>query len=127
MLVTEISVTESDQAGWVGSGEGGYAVRISSHLTQELLDEGLAREVVHRIQNLRRSAGFDISDRIEIYCHGSESIDRLLSNTSLADSIKTETLGTILVNEKPVDGAYTEEQEIDGDKVALGVKRVAGG
>ena len=126
LLVTEISVTESDQAGWVGSGEGGYAVRISSHLTQELLDEGLAREVVHRIQNLRRSAGFDISDRIEIYCHGSESIDRLLSNTSLADSIKTETLGTILVNEKPVDGAYTEEQEIDGDKVALGVKRVAG-
>ena len=124
LLVGEISVTESDQPGWVGAGEGGYAVRISSGLTRELLDEGLARELVHRIQNLRRSAGFNISDRIEIYCHGPESINGLLSNPVLATTIQTETLATLLVDKAPVDGCYSEKQDIEGAEVVIGVKRV---
>jgi isoleucyl-tRNA synthetase len=126
LLAGEISVTESDQVGWVGVGEGGYAVRISSELTQELLDEGLTRELVHRIQNLRKSAGFDISDRIEIHCHGSESINGLLSNAVFANTIKTETLATLLVDKVPSEDCYSENQTIGGAEVVIGVKRVDG-
>ncbi len=106
---------------WV-SIEGGYMVAIDSTITPELADEGLARELVHRVQGLRRGAGFDITDRIVIYCQGPEPVRDV--SDRFADYIRQETLSEGLVHADPADGAHAETQVLEGMEVVLGVKRV---
>ena len=106
---------------WV-SIEGGYMVAIDSTITPELADEGLARELVHRVQSLRRGAGFEITDRIVIYCQGPEPVRDV--GDRFADYIQQETLSEGLVYAEPADGAHAETQVLEGMEVVLGVKRV---
>ena len=106
---------------WV-SVEGGYMVAIDSTITPELADEGLARELVHRIQSLRRGAGFDITDRIVTYYQGPDRVRDVSSR--FADYIRQETLSEDLVDAEPAAGAHTETQVLEGMDVVLGVKRV---
>jgi isoleucyl-tRNA synthetase len=101
--------------------ESGYAVGLDTRITPELADEGLARELVHRIQSLRKSAGFEISDRITVHYGESERLRHVL--TSHAAYVQQETLADELVEGLPPAGAHVEEQEIDGRKVTLGVRR----
>ena len=56
-----------EREGFASAEENGAVVIVSSELTPELMREGLAREIVHRIQNLRKEAGFEIADRIKLY------------------------------------------------------------
>ena len=106
---------------WV-SVEGGYMVAIDSTITPELADEGLAREMVHRIQNLRRGAGFDITDRIVVYYQGPDRVREVSSR--FAGYIQQETLSDDLVDSQPAAGAHSETQKLEGMEVVLGVKRV---
>ena len=106
---------------WV-SVEGGYMVAIDSTITPELADEGLARELVHRIQNLRRGASFDITDRIVTYYQGPDRVRDV--STRFADYIQQETLSEDLVEAEPAAGAHAEAQKLEGMDVVLGVKRV---
>jgi isoleucyl-tRNA synthetase len=102
--------------------EGGYMVALDTTLTPELEDEGLARELAHRIQNLRRDARFELTDRIVTYYQGPEAVDRVMRNYS--DYICQETLTEDLVAGTPEDEAKTEVQKVEGMEVVLGVKRV---
>ena len=106
---------------WV-SIEGGYMVAIDSTITPELADEGLAREMVHRVQGLRRGAGFDITDRIAIYCQGPDRVRDV--GKRFAGYIQQETLSEGLVYAEPAAGAHAETQVLEGMEVVLGVKRV---
>jgi isoleucyl-tRNA synthetase len=101
--------------------ESGYAVGLDTRITPELADEGLARELVHRIQNLRKAAGFEISDRITVHYGDSERLRDVLAKH--ATYVREETLADELVEGLPPAGAHVEEQEIDGRKVTLGVRR----
>src|SRR5437868_10555549 len=67
----EILVNAREKEGFASAEENGVVVIVSSELTSELLQEGLAREIVHRIQTLRKEAGFEIADRIKTY-YGSD-------------------------------------------------------
>jgi isoleucyl-tRNA synthetase len=101
--------------------DSGYAVGLDTRLTPELADEGLAREIVHRIQNLRKAAGFEISDRIVVHYGGWERLRRVLSRHG--DYVREETLADDLVEGAAPDGAAAEEQKIDGQIVTLAVRR----
>jgi isoleucyl-tRNA synthetase len=68
----------SDKPGFAVSQEGGYAVAVTTKITPELADEGLAREIVHRLQTMRKNAGFDIADYITTYYERGKAIDRAL-------------------------------------------------
>ncbi|MFQ6020237.1 MAG: class I tRNA ligase family protein, partial [Dehalococcoidia bacterium] len=83
----------------VAKDEGGYAVGLDTRITPELADEGLARELVHRLQNLRKAAGFDIADRIETYFQGSERLRRVLDRHG--DYVRQETLSRSLSEGAP--------------------------
>ena len=74
LLPEEVSVSQSDKEGWVSAFEGGYGIRLAIDVTSELFQEGLARELIHRIQNIRRNAGFNIEDRIVTFYQASESV-----------------------------------------------------
>jgi isoleucyl-tRNA synthetase len=94
---------------------------VDATITPELRAEGLAREVVRRIQAMRKEAGFDISDRITTYYQASGEFAEVFRAWS--KYIQSETLSTRLVaGEAPV-GAYAETHNIEGQELKLGVMR----
>ena len=117
----EVTVTASDKPGYASATEGGYTVAISTELTDDLRDEGVARELVHRLQNMRRSAEFDIADYIVTFYSGEETVSAVMGR--FADYIKQETLSEELVEGEPPTEAHTERQQLDGMEVLLGVMR----
>ena len=96
-------------------------VAIDVVITPELQSEGLAREIVRRIQAMRKNADFNIEDRIKTYYKADEDITNVF--TSWSEYIKAETLTTDLRNEDPPENGYTEEQKINGKKVIIGITR----
>jgi isoleucyl-tRNA synthetase len=97
-------------------------VTISTELTPELVAEGVSREVVRRLQTMRRAAKFDIADHITTYYQAGEAIKRVMGD--FADYIKQETLSQELIDSPPPEEAYAEEHNISKCEVLLGVKRV---
>jgi isoleucyl-tRNA synthetase len=100
----------------------GPLVAVSTEIPPELLAEGVAREIVRRLQTMRRSAGFDISDHITTYYQGDDYIRQVL--TDFADYIKQETLSQQLVEGVPEADAFTESHKLSGHEITLGVKRL---
>ena len=98
-------------------------VALDTRITAELKEEGLARELVHRIQNLRRAADFELTDRIVAYYQAPEEITAVLTG-SFADYIRQETLTEDLVAGPPPEEAKAETTKLDGMEVTLAVKRV---
>jgi isoleucyl-tRNA synthetase len=111
-------LTEDDR---LADDESGCAVAVNAAVTPELADEGLARELVHRIQSARKAAGFDIADHITTYLAGPDWLARVLARHG--DYVRQETLSGELVEGAPPDGAYVEEQKLDGQAVTLAVRR----
>lgn len=92
-------------------------------LDQDLIDEGLARELVSRIQKSRKDSNFNVDDRIELVLHASESLGRVF--TKFKDYIASETLMTKgLVSDTPIPGSFPHE--IDDEKIELLLKKVGG-
>jgi isoleucyl-tRNA synthetase len=101
--------------------EAGYAAGLDTRITPELADEGLARELVHRIQNMRKAAGFEISDRIVITHGDSPRLRDILA--AHGNYIREETLANELIEGLAPEDAYAEDQNLDGDTITLAVRR----
>ena len=114
---------ELSKEGYEVSSEGSYSVAIPTEISPELAAEGMAREIVHRLQIMRRSAGFDIADYITTYYQGDAYIRQIMED--FADYIKQETLSRKLVEGVPEEGAFTESHKLGGYEILLGVKRLA--
>jgi len=114
---------ELDKPGYEVVSEGGYSVAIATEIPAELLAEGVAREIVRRLQTMRRSAGFDIADHITTYYQGEAYIGQVMAD--FADYIKQETLSQKLVEGVPQEGVFTESHKLSGYEISLGVKRLA--
>ncbi len=95
-------------------------VATSIELTPELIAEGMSREIVRRLQNMRRAANFDIADYIVAYYQAKEPARQAVIN--FADYIKQETLCRELVEGLPPEEAYTEKVRISQCEVVFGVK-----
>ena len=101
--------------------DGGYIVVLDSRLSAGLVEEGLARELIRRIQNLRKIADFALDDRIEIvYCDASDAIDAVMQLFS--GYISKETLADSLQAGDLVGEYISESIEIRGESLRLGVK-----
>ena len=120
----DILVDAVEKPGLVSAMEGptGLIVAVDVTLTPELQAEGFAREFVHRIQNMRRSAGFEIEDRIVTYVAGAgEGTSAVLAAHDAY--IRQETLSEAVRQEAAPEQAYVEDQELDGVHLTLGVVR----
>ena len=117
----EVIVSSIDIEGFSVASEGGYTVAVTTDVSEELRLEGLARELVHRVQNMRRDAGFDIADYIITHYQGPDELGRVLSLH--AEYVEQETLSKELVAQEPPKGAYTESHKVDGMEITLGVQR----
>jgi isoleucyl-tRNA synthetase len=110
--------------GWLVEQEGDVTVALDTEVTPELRAEGLAREAVKRIQNLRKDAGFEVTDRIEVAYHGSDEIADAVA--AHADWIRNETLALELQPSDPdqLSGEAVETFEIGDERLTIGVRRV---
>ena len=113
-----ILVSTEDRPGLSVSSDAGYTVAVTTSITPDLLLEGQARELVHRIQNMRRDAGFDIADHIITYYTG-DDLDEMLAQHG--DYVRQETLSADLLKTAPPEDAHTELQSFDGLSVTLGL------
>src|SRR6185369_6384951 len=82
LLPEELLVTTAGKPGYAVAEEAGYAVAVTTEVTPELADEGLARELVRRIQEMRKNAGFEIADRIRLGYFGDHEVARVLQSWS---------------------------------------------
>jgi isoleucyl-tRNA synthetase len=117
----EVIVTPQPKAGFAVQAEGEYVVALDPNVTDELKLEGLAREFVRRVQDLRKSAGFEIEDRIATYYSASENLARAISE--FGEYIRAETLSVELQPGSPPAGASIAQDEFDGEKVTLGITK----
>jgi isoleucyl-tRNA synthetase len=120
--VASLDVKIDEEKGFKLLTAGVQRVAVFKRISPELADEGLMREVVHRIQNMRKDAGFEIADYITTYYEPSALLDRVLKNADLVAYIKQETLSHNIVEGIPAE-AYKEAHKIEGQEITLGVKR----
>ncbi len=103
--------------------DGGYMVLLDTELSEELLSEGLARELIRRIQNMRKQADFALNDRIElVYRDPSAAIEAVM--LSFGGYICAETLAEDLRQDEIAPGFFSETVTVKGEKLTLGLRRV---
>ena len=111
-----------DMSGYSVVGDAKYQVALDTELTPKLVGEGVSREIVRRLQNMRRAAQFDVVDHIITYYQTGEQVEQIV--TDFADYIQQETLSSELRNALPPDRAYGEKHSISGNKILLGIEKV---
>ncbi len=123
LTASEVLVQTSPMEGLAVASDKGITVAVDATLTSELKAEGLARELVRRVQDMRKKANFNIDDRITTY-YQVESPSPLLQDvlTNWMGYVCGETLTVELVNAAPPEGAFVEAQQVDGESITLGVK-----
>ncbi|MBN2099497.1 MAG: isoleucine--tRNA ligase [Dehalococcoidia bacterium] len=104
--------------------DGGCVVAVPTEIPADLIEEGIARELTHRIQSMRKEAGFEIADYIVTYYQAEHSLQKAIESQSAY--IKQETLSKELLNQPPAEGVFSQKAKIEGREVTLGVKRVGG-
>jgi len=123
---SEVIVQTSPVEGLAVAVDKGIMVAIDAVLTPELKAEGLAREIVRRIQEMRKKAGFNIDDRIITTYQASSSDSKLaLVLEGWIDYIRAETLTLQLEKGPTPPGAYSESHVIEGETITLAIKRAA--
>lgn len=116
--IEDVEIVSENIEGWLVASDEGLTVALDTQLDAELLTEGLAREFVNRLQNLRKTSGFEVTDRISIEFNSSEDIkNKLLSKT---DYVKLETLAENLEYNSSVS---ENEIEIDEEKLFIKIKK----
>ncbi|MCA0452649.1 MAG: isoleucine--tRNA ligase [Chloroflexi bacterium] len=121
VTAAEVEVKQKSAEGFTIAEEGGYLAALDTRLSEDLILEGLAREVVRRIQTLRKEADFNIDDRIVVRYTAGDQIAKAI--TSFDEYIRTETLSDKLEATKPADGFFSKDDTLEGEAIALGVKR----
>jgi isoleucyl-tRNA synthetase len=119
----EESRCQRDMPDYSVANDARYWVAISTELPPKLIAEGVSRELVRHLQNMRRNAKFDITDHIITYYQTEEPLIKQVIN-AFADYIKQETLSRELINSLPPDGTYSEKHRISNSEVSLAIKKV---
>ncbi len=116
----EVDVSLEGKPGYAVEAEGSYFVALSTELTDELISEGFARELVNKIQLMRKEADFNISDRIKISVQSTEIVENTLQ--AYRDYIMGETLALEIVPE-PGPGAFVKEWKVNDQQAVISVER----
>ena len=116
-LLIETAQTE----GYVSESDGDTSVVLDTNLTPELIEEGFVREIISKIQTMRKEAGFEVMDKIKVYAHGNDKIQEVMK--AHEDEIKSEVLADEMVLGE-TDG-YVKEWNINKEAVTMGVKKLS--
>ena len=103
--------------GYVSENDNGITVVLDTNLTEELLEEGFVREIISKIQTMRKEAGFEVMDKIRVTYTGSEKAESIFAK--YAESISSEVLAEEVTKAEPA--GYVKEWKINGEQVTMGV------
>ena len=124
----EVVLTEEDLLidaaqveGCVSEGDNTVMVVLDTNLTPELLEEGFVRELISKIQTMRKEAGFEVMNHIRVFAEGNEKISAIFA--AHGEEIRSEVLADEIVTGQT--GGYSKEWSINGEKVVLGVEKTA--
>ncbi len=115
----DVDILHEDVKGWVAESANGITVALDIGLTDDLINEGFAREFVNRIQNLRKDSGFEVTDRIRIAYQAGGRLDAALKDR--ASYIQNETLAVEFVPRESLQG---EQVDINGEPCTIAVERI---
>ncbi len=119
ILPDEVEVRADAKSGFAVAADGAYLAALVTELTPELVREGLAREFVRRVQELRKQADLNVADRIKLFVVASAGLQEAIEANR--EYITAETLTVDLNYASPVDCEATAEDEFDGEKVTVGL------
>ena len=115
----DLLIDMAQMEGYVSEGDGDVTVVLDTNLTPELLEEGFVREIISKIQTMRKEAGFEVMDRIAVSYEGNDKIAGIFKKN--AAIIKAEVLADEILEEQTV--GYVKEWSINGEQVTLGVEK----
>ena len=115
----DLLIDTAQMEGYVSEDDNGITVVIDTNLSEELLEEGFVREIISKVQTMRKEADFEVMDKIVITYEGSEKAETVFAKN--ADEIGAETLA--LEVKKATPAGYVKEWKINGEAVTLGVEK----
>ena len=114
----DLLITPVNKGGYAMESYGGMTVVLDTNLTEELIDEGVARELVSKLQTMRKEAGYNVTDRINIGYVASGRAEKVLQGGAVKADVLCDKI------ESGVEGCdYVKEWDVNGEKVTLGVKK----
>jgi isoleucyl-tRNA synthetase len=122
VMVEDVEIISEDIPGWLVANEGNITIALDISVTDELRKEGLARELVNRIQNLRKNAGFEITDKIRIRLSSTKEMDEAIHD--FADYIKKQVLAEQLdvINTDNIPSEMRNPVELDFEDFRLSIE-----
>ncbi|MGN0463123.1 MAG: isoleucine--tRNA ligase [Acutalibacteraceae bacterium] len=118
LTADDIIIEAKQKEGLATVSDGGVTVALSTELTNELIEEGFVREVISKVQTMRKDAGFNVTDHIALYINTGDRLTDILSRN------KSSLMGDVLADELHTDtmDGVTAEWNINGEKATIGVK-----
>ena len=118
LILEDVEIATEDMPGWLVANEGQLTIALDIELTQELIEEGIARELINRIQNLRKSSGMEITDRINVTLSSHPQTDSAVIH--FHDYIASQVLATSLMTAELTEG---ESIEINGVQLKVRIAK----
>lgn len=116
IVLEDVSITSQDIPGWEVAAEGAFTVALDINIDEDLKQEGIARELVNRVQNLRKEKDFDVTDKISLRIQGKQEITHAISNNKNYICSETLTQDLELIQDGLLEGV---EIELDKDLTAI--------
>ncbi len=122
VTLSDFEITSEDMPGWLVATEGRLTVALDITVTEELKREGVARELINRIQNIRKESGFEVTDRVKVVIEDKPLVKGAVAD--FADYIASQTLALEVRLAPAAEGAFVSGTEIDEEPIRIGVTRV---
>jgi isoleucyl-tRNA synthetase len=113
LSIDDVEITSEDIPGWLVATDGKITVALDINITGELREEGIAREFINRIQNMRKDSGFDVTDKINIYIKKHDAVNSSINNYNNYISAQTLARSIMLVDNIDVKNAKLIDLEDD--------------
>ena len=118
----DFDISSEDMPGWLVASEGRLTVALDITVTEELRREGTARELINRIQNIRKESGFEVTDKIRVVIAEDDTLNGAIED--YANYIASQTLAVEVRTAECAEGTFVNEVEIDEKTVSIGVTKV---
>ena len=119
----DVLTSLTQKPGFEAQSEGDYTVVLDTNLTPELIDEGFLREVISKVQTMRKDADFEVTDRIALSYQTSERLSAVIEKGK--EDLMRAVLALSVENRPAADGEIVREQNINSEKATLGIKVVS--
>ena len=116
----DLLIDAGKASGYVAAGDNFVTVVLDTHLTEELIEEGFVREIISKVQTMRKEAGFEVMDHIKLYVSDNEKIESIMKKDS--DIIAHDTLASEIICGQM--SGHTKQWDINGESAMIGVEKI---